>query len=207
MKKPPAPPRRRHLSKEDEALWEHTAESLEPLRGKKARHHPGAEEAHEAPAFAPKSTKKHDARPKAAKPAEEPIPRPTATPKSIPELNEFDRKAARRLRQGQIEIEARIDLHGMRQHEAHISLRRFLLSCSGRGLRWVLVITGKGGQRRQRDDSFGISESGVLRRNVPMWLSQPELRAIGVSSTTASISHGGEGALYIQLRNPDRRRS
>lgn len=204
MKKPPAPPRRRHLSKEDEALWEHTAESLEPLRGKKSRHHPSVEEAHEAPAFAPKSAKKHDAGPKAAKSAEKSIPQPT--PKTVPELNEFDRKAARRLRREQIEIEARIDLHGMRQHEAHVSLRRFLLSCSGRGLRWVLVITGKGGQRRQRDDSWGITESGVLRRNVPMWLSEPELRTIVVSFTTAAISHGGEGALYIQLRNPERRR-
>jgi DNA-nicking Smr family endonuclease len=46
----------------------------------------------------------------------------------------------------------------------------------------------------------------VLRKNVPMWLAEPELRAVVVSFKTASIPHGGEGALYIQLRNPDRSR-
>lgn len=209
MSKPPAPPRRRHLTKEDEALWDHTASTLKPLREKKSRHHPSVAEPDEAPPFAPKTkaVKKQgaEAQPGATKsPTSPPPPRP----KAAPDLSAFDRKAARRLRQGQFEIEARIDLHGMRQHEAHGALRRFLLSCFGRGMRWVLVITGKGGPQRARDDDgFGLSERGVLRKNVPMWLAEPELRAVVVSFTTAAISHGGEGALYVQLRNPDRVRS
>lgn len=212
MSKPPHPPRRRHLSKEDEALWEHTASSLKPLRAKKGRHHPGATEADETPPFAPKSKKPHAASPHGAVKPDEKTP-PAAVPKqaakTTPDLASFDRKAARRLRQGHFEIDARIDLHGMRQHEAHAALRRFLLSCFGRGFRWVLVITGKGGPQKPRDDDFGWSspERGVLRKNVPMWLAEPELRAVVVSFTTAAIPHGGEGALYIQLRNPDRARS
>jgi len=209
MSKPPAPSRRRHLSKEDEALWAHTASSLKPLREKKGRHHPGVADADETPAFAPKT--------KAGKPSAAPLPpgagkshgkppQASQRPKAAPALNTFDRKAARRLRQGQIEIEARIDLHGMRQHEAHGALRRFVLSCFGRGFRWVLVITGKGGPRARDEDDFGRSERGVLRKNVPMWLAEPELRAVVVSYTTAAIPHGGEGALYVQLRNPDRAR-
>ena len=83
------------------------------------------------------------------------------------------------------------------------------MSCHGRGLRWVLVITGKGSRRSRDDDSVGFSiggsEPGVLKRNVPMWLAEPELRAIVVSFATAAIPHGGEGALYIQLRKPERR--
>lgn len=207
MKKPKAPSRRRHMTNEDEALWEHTAASLEPLRGKKSRHHPSVEEAHEAPVFTAKPDKKGISAQPAAKAAEKAAEARPVKSKATPDLNAFDRKAARRLRQGATEIEARIDLHGMRQHEAHGALRRFLLSCFARRLRWVLVITGKGGQRRQREDNiYGVSESGVLRRNVPMWLAEPELRAIVVSFTTAAIPHGGEGALYIQLRNPDRAR-
>jgi DNA-nicking Smr family endonuclease len=82
-----------------------------------------------------------------------------------------------------------------------------LLSCFSRGLRWVLVITGKGGPRRPRDDDgYGESERGILRKNVPHWLAEPELRTVVVSFTTAAIPHGGEGALYVQLRNPDRTR-
>jgi DNA-nicking Smr family endonuclease len=213
MSKPPQPPRRRHLSNEDEALWEHTASSLKPLHGKKSRHHPSVVDPDETPPFVPKSktAKKagvgaHASGSKAD--AKAPPPPPSKAP---PALNTFDRKAARRLGQGKTDIEARIDLHGMRQHEAHIALRRFLLTSFSRGLRWVLVITGKGGPRRPRDDDddygYGTPERGVLRKNVPMWLAEPELRAVVVSYTTAAISHGGEGALYIQLRNPERVRS
>jgi DNA-nicking Smr family endonuclease len=43
-------------------------------------------------------------------------------------------------------------------------------------------------------------ERGVLRRNVPRWLAEPDLRSIVVCYTAAAASHGGEGALYIQLR-------
>lgn len=209
MKKPTPPSRRRHLSHEDEALWEHTASSLEPLKTKKPRHVAGAAELDpDTPPFTPKThAKKSDAAHSARKTAEPEKPRPSPS-KAPPELSAFDRKAARRLRQGQVEIEARIDLHGLRQHEAHLALRRFLHASFGKGLRWVLVITGKGAPRAPRDDDgYGTPERGVLRRNVPMWLAEPELRAIVVSYTTAAISHGGEGALYIQLRNPDRSRS
>lgn len=218
MKKPTPPSRRRHLSKEDEALWEHTASSLEPLKVKKQRHLADTAEfdPDTVPPFVAKAPagKKSDAAAsahgarKAAKPETPPPSPPSAAP---PALSSFDRKAARRLRQGQVEIEARIDLHGMRQHEAHIALRRFLHTSFARGLRWVLIITGKGGPRRPRDDEddvgYGTPERGILRRNVPMWLAEPELRAIVVSYTTAAISHGGEGAIYVQLRNAARTRS
>ncbi|HML44044.1 MAG: Smr/MutS family protein [Hyphomicrobium zavarzinii] len=209
MKKPTHPPRRRHLTKEDEAFWEHTASSLEPLKVKKQRHladavfDPDAFELFEPKGKAAKKShaEPHTAGAKHAATSASP-PAPSRSP---PELMTFDRKSARRLRQGQIEIEARIDLHGMRQNEAHVALRHFLMSAYRRGLRWVLVITGKGGPRAQRDDDiFGSSERGVLRRNVPMWLGEPELRAVVVSFTTAAIPHGGEGAIYVQLRNPDR---
>lgn len=211
MTKPPKPPRRRHLSTEDEALWEHTASSLKPLRGKKGRHHPSVSEVDETPPFTPKTKKTatsagHGSSKSGAKTSPMTAPKPAA--KATPDLAAFDRKAARRLRQGQFEIEARIDLHGLRQHEAHAALRRFLLSCFGRGFKWVLVITGKGGPQKPRDDDgWSSQERGVLRKNVPMWLAEPELRAVVVSFTTAAIPHGGEGALYVQLRNPDRTRS
>ncbi|MBU2531869.1 MAG: Smr/MutS family protein, partial [Alphaproteobacteria bacterium] len=43
-------------------------------------------------------------------------------------------------------------------------------------------------------------EMGVLRRSVPLWLGEPDLRSIVVGFTTAHIKHGGDGALYVQLR-------
>jgi DNA-nicking Smr family endonuclease len=44
------------------------------------------------------------------------------------------------------------------------------------------------------------TERGVLRRQVPQWLSQPEFRALVVGFEEAHIGHGGEGALYLRIR-------
>jgi DNA-nicking Smr family endonuclease len=89
----------------------------------------------------------------------------------------------------------------MRQNEAYAALRRFLLASSIRGDRTVLVITGKG--RRvdlERTRDYMAEERGVLRRLVPQWMAEPELRGIVVSYTTAGPRHGGDGALYVRIR-------
>lgn len=88
----------------------------------------------------------------------------------------------------------------MRLAEAHGALARFLLAHHARGARWVLVITGKGGRAAGRSDWTDRSERGALRREVPVWLAEPQLRAIIVTFRHAAIAHGGDGALYIQLR-------
>lgn len=207
MSKQRKPPGSRHLSNEDEALWQHTAEQLEPLRERKGRHHVAVPDPEVVAPFLAAAKPKSGAITSVAKSDDRAPASPAKPIPGPPDLSSFDRKAARRLRQGQLEIEARIDLHGMRQQEAHAALRRFLFSSFAKGRRWVLVITGKGAlQRRDADEVpyMGGSERGVLRRNVPMWLAEPELRAIVVSFTAAAIPHGGDGALYVQLRNPER---
>ena len=140
------------------------------------------------------------------------LPRPAAPHSAhhrTPPLTDFDRKTVRRIRSGRIEIEARLDLHGMRQDEAHRALRSFLGGSQGRGLRWVLVITGKGraagnggGDNGAGLPIYASAERGILRKSVPRWLTDPDLRPLVVSYTTAALHHGGEGALYIQLRTP-----
>ena len=134
---------------------------------------------------------------------------PLPPPPAPPPLSDLDRRKARKIGTGKVEIDGRIDLHGMRQAEAHAALRRFLMRAYAEGRRWLLVITGKGAPLRRGDDDEGLvgvrdHERGVLKRNVPRWLAEPELRAIVVGFTTAAIRHGGEGALYVQLRRRDR---
>ncbi|MFX8848559.1 Smr/MutS family protein, partial [Acinetobacter baumannii] len=50
----------------------------------------------------------------------------------------------RHLASGKAEIDARLDLHGLRQSEARYRLIHFIRSAHDRGCRVVLVITGKG---------------------------------------------------------------
>src|SRR5690606_3953897 len=104
---------------------------------------------------------------------------------------------------GTVEIEARLDLHGMTQSAAHVRLVGFLQSAAAQGIKTVLVITGKGGARQAPPANaawWENEEVGVLRRSVPRWLAEPPLRAIVIGCQPASPRHGGEGALYILLR-------
>ncbi|WP_407186435.1 Smr/MutS family protein [Bradyrhizobium centrosematis] len=177
-------PRRRALSEEERELWDMVAKQVKPLRKHRvAKPHvaPPAGPSLAAPVTRPSPP----ARPMTAAPA----PRP-AKPQ-IPPLAPLGKRERTKLSRGRSEIEARLDLHGMTQMRAHRALTGFLHRAHHDGLTFVLVITGKG-------RSGG--ESGVLRRQVPEWLSLPEFRAFVVGFEEAAIGHGGEGALYVRIR-------
>lgn len=193
------------LSREDRELWEFVTEAVEPLAPRRPLR---PEVSAELPFDIPKRVAPRDG--EVAPPRDrrwqklETPETPKAPTRVAPVHAPFDRRKARQIAKGRIEIEARIDLHGLREHEAHMRLAGFLRQAYAAGKRTVLVITGKG---RADDDpyrpfSLGVDrrEPGVLRRNVPRWLAEPDLARIVVSYTTASVRHGGEGALYIHLR-------
>lgn len=102
----------------------------------------------------------------------------------------LERPVKRKLQKGRLALEARIDLHGMIQSEAHGFLLQFLLKAHERGLRHVLVITGKG---------TSLGSDGALKRAVPLWFSLPEFRPLISSYEPAARNHGGDGALYVRL--------
>ncbi|CAK00603.1 Smr/MutS family protein [Bartonella tribocorum] len=103
----------------------------------------------------------------------------------------FDHVAHRKISQGRYPLEARLDLHGYMQEEAYFFLKKFLQSSQQSGLRYVLVITGKG---------RSIGSDGALYRFVPYWLSTPAFRYYVHAFEQAARQHGGEGALYVWLR-------
>ncbi len=106
----------------------------------------------------------------------------------------LERPVKRKIARGRLALEARIDLHGMVQSEAHGFLLGFLIRAHERGLRHVLVITGKG---------TSLGSDGALKRAVPLWFSLPEFRPLISSYEPAARNHGGEGALYVRLsRSP-----
>jgi len=103
----------------------------------------------------------------------------------------IDRRTAEKLRRGLLAIEARLDLHGHTQSEAHAALTSFIETSWRAGHRCILVITGKGGIGRQ---------AGVLRTAVPGWLDIPPLRERILAAVSAQPKDGGAGALYVLLR-------
>jgi DNA-nicking Smr family endonuclease len=174
----------------DAELWARVARSARPLDKNRA-----------APsATAPKPRAKAPAKETAQPP--KPAPKPVAKPVPAARGEALTRQMARQLEKGKLAVEARLDLHGMRQRDAHVALRKFLKSAQGKGYRHVLVITGKGAPADDSRPFYEGGERGVLRQAVPHWLAAPDLAQVVVSYSEAPRRLGGEGALYVRLRRP-----
>ena len=101
----------------------------------------------------------------------------------------IDRSSAKKIQQGKMPLEARLDLHGLSQPEARNRLQQFIATALKNGFRNILVITGKGRMGQ-----------GVLRTNVPQWLSEPPLSDHIIAFGPSQPHDGGAGALYVRLK-------
>ncbi|HUV33261.1 MAG TPA: Smr/MutS family protein [Devosiaceae bacterium] len=179
---------------DDLHLWTEVARTVRPLQSRSPvvpRTPPRAPDAKRAagpPAGKPAPVKTRDTHPKQARPLSA-----MAQSASKPLEPNLKRKIAR----GREAIDSTLDLHGMRQADAHQALERFVLAASARGDRNVLVITGKG---TTRGADTAAPQPGVLRQAVPRWLSAPALSPYVSGSGAAARSHGGEGAIYVRLK-------
>jgi DNA-nicking Smr family endonuclease len=174
--------RRGKLSADDAALFDASMRGVKALDRRASPPLPAAEGGDDA------ARKKVPARPR------EPVAKPLRAP--LPVLApgasaDVDARTLERLRRGRLRPAARLDLHGMFQADAHRALVAFLGRVQARGLRCVLVVTGKG----------RVSEGGgVLRNQVPQWLNSPAIRPRILAFAPARPQDGGAGALYVLLR-------
>lgn len=195
--------RRRHLGPDEEALWQAVARTAQPMHPQKAQApRPGG-------VALPPSLPQEKVKP--VRPALQPfrigeksgtilghdlLPGLSAQLPAAP--LRMDAKAFARMSRGKLEPEARIDLHGLTLAEAHPYLVSFILGAQAQGLRLVLVITGKG--RRTADDGPIPQRHGILRQQLPQWLSQAPLAKAVLQVAEASRRHGGSGAFYVYLK-------
>lgn len=180
--------KKRGLSGADRELWDEIARSIKPLPGRKTKigDEPPAlsvedqsskgNEKRNRPVIAPSAPKHRDPPP--------------------PPLSPIERRLKQKISRGSAGIDAKLDLHGHTQAEAKSRLLRFLQTAQLLEHALVLVITGKG---KRSDDSWS-NEGGVLKRQVPLWLSMPEFRPLVIGFEEAGVRHGGAGALYIRVR-------
>jgi DNA-nicking Smr family endonuclease len=180
---------------EDDAdLWVRIAQTATPLKNKNRVTRVGAAP---KPAVPPKTK---TAAKVAARAEPAAVPRPSHTPSK----SGLDRQTARKLDKGRIAVEAKLDLHGMRQRHAHAALRKFIKWAQVKDYRHVLVITGKGTPRATPESFYEEEARGVLRQSVPHWLTHGDLAPLIVSVSEAPRRLGGEGALYVRLRRSGR---
>lgn len=208
--------RRRRLSEEERELWQRVAASARSLHAGGVPHEGGSPSEAEGPVPAAEPP----ASPKSLLDVFDPDPLPTrrkfrvgerATPAAqghdlVPSIRDglsaqplnMDHRTHRKMTRGRLDPEAKLDLHGMTLAQAHPELIHFVLSAQDRGLRLILVITGKG--KRGEDQGPIPTRIGVLRHQVPHWLRLPPMNAAILQVTEAHLKHGGSGAYYIYLR-------
>jgi DNA-nicking Smr family endonuclease len=181
-----------HLA--DHALWDEVSRTITPLKG--GRRAPGGVTIM-TKAQGEVSPARH------AVDRHHPDFRPHGMP---PPLAAFDRRTAQRLSRGQLEPDARIDLHGHGLEVARMQLYHFLEGQRRNGVRLALVITGKGASPFARHTLHGMGyfhapeREGRLRREVPLWLHETVFREHVSGFQPAHPRHGGGGAFYVRLR-------
>jgi DNA-nicking Smr family endonuclease len=166
----------RGLTDDEKTLWRRVAARLKTRR-------PIAEAAEAPPAARAKTS--------AVRLETAPTSAPAPT-KPRPPPRPQDRGAEKRVRRGRVEIGGTLDLHGHNQDTGRATLARFLGAAHARGARTVVVITG-----------VGRSGRGVLKRRLPEWLAEHDLRPLVSGFAQAHRAHGGEGAYYVFLRRSD----
>ena len=192
--------KRRHLRPDEEELWRKVVSNAERLHPEKPLNpqdfvttstpQPRKKATFEA---VPKSLTIQQSTPKTST-----YLSPSITQQMGAQPVQMDRKAFEQLKRGKLRPEGKLDLHGMTLARAHPALPQIILNAQAQGKRLVLVVTGKG---KQRDDGGPIPvRFGVLRHQVPQWLSMPPLGPAVLQVTQAHLRHGGGGAYYVYLR-------
>ena len=105
--------------------------------------------------------------------------------------NKFE-KFIKLLNKRKTEPDGIIDLHGLKLQEAKLILKNYIFQAYNNDRRNILIITGK-----------GLNKTGVLKKEVPIWLNEREIKKILISYENAPKSFGGEGALIIRLKNKE----
>lgn len=189
----------RPLSADERELWRRAAKGFQPLDETRLKRldalepPPGAPSVKPAPQGGAVKTGAADRdRRRDATPGPKPPP---------------DRSHERKLRRGRVEVEARIDLHGLTRAKARRDLLAFLRRARGNGARQVLVITGKGAGARAQDgrrfepwDPDAPNLPGVIRRSFTQWMAEPEFAEVVAGYAEAHRRHGGAGAFYVMVR-------
>lgn len=170
--------RRRSVTADERRLWFAAMQGADPLPGRKV------------PMIAPPPAEPStSAEPPsvAAPPRRKPL---AGTEEGGLQARDLDRRTAERFRRGRMDLDGRIDLHGMTQAQAHGALAAFVHRAWTQGRRCLLVITGKG----------NYSGGGVLRQAAPRWLAEPVLARMILGVEPAQPKDGGDGAFYVLIR-------
>ena len=99
----------------------------------------------------------------------------------------------------------KLDLHGSSLIEANKIVKKFIIESFDNGYKKLLVITGKGLKSKSYNNPYVSEKLNVLRYSVPEFIKNDENLNNKISRIAqADIKDGGEGAIYILLKNKNK---
>ena len=96
----------------------------------------------------------------------------------------------------------KLDLHGFSLVEANKIVKNFIINSFNSGYKKLLIVTGKGLRSKSHDNPYLSEKLSVLKYSVREYIKNDENLANKINSISmADIKDGGEGAIYIFLKN------
>ena len=96
----------------------------------------------------------------------------------------------------------KLDLHGYSISESNKIVKKFIVESFDCGYKKLLIVTGKGSRSKSYDNPYISEKLSVLRYSVPEFIRNDENLDNKINRiSTADIKDGGEGAIYIFLKN------
>ena len=108
------------------------------------------------------------------------------------------------LSQENIEIKKvlKLDLHGSSLAESNDRVKKFINESFNHGYKKLLIVTGKGLRSKSYDNPYVSEKLSVLKYSVPEFIKNDKNLNNKISRISkAEIKDGGEGAIYIFLKN------
>ena len=96
----------------------------------------------------------------------------------------------------------KLDLHGTSLSASNKIVKKFIIESFDRSYKKLLIVTGKGLRSKSYENPYISEKLSVLRYSVPEFIKNNENLNDKVSRISkAEIKDGGEGAIYIFLKN------
>ena len=100
---------------------------------------------------------------------------------------------------------AKLDLHGLSLSESNKIVKKFIMHSFDQGFKKLLVVTGKGSRSKSHENPYVSEKLNIIRYSVPDFIKNDEDLSSKISSISkADIKDGGDGAIYIFLKNNEK---
>jgi len=96
----------------------------------------------------------------------------------------------------------KLDLHGFSLKESNQKVKKFITESFNLGYKKLIIVTGKGSRSKSYDNPYVSEKLSMLRYSVPEFIRNNEgLSDKIVRISKAEINDGGEGAIYVFLKD------